>query len=158
MELQDLDLDLLLKTFVEIIAWGRLPLCTQRWITVVLIANFRPVLHGNTNSLSLFWMSTSFDLNFFTWIPDGGIVLRSSGSTVDGSPVQLLTAFNAYPMNFPGKIFVPNWCTRPWSVDDIGSNFTSAPNRIICPSNDKLNRIPQGFFWPSASRSCTFQR
>ena len=30
------------------------------------------------------------------------------------SPVQLLPAFKAYPMNFPGRNFVPNRCTRPW--------------------------------------------
>ena len=28
------------------------------------------------------------------------------------SPVQLLPAFKAYPMNCPGRNFVPNWCTR----------------------------------------------
>ena len=27
---------------VEIVAWSRLPLCTQRWITAVLLAKFRP--------------------------------------------------------------------------------------------------------------------
>ena len=38
-------------------------------------------------------------------------------------------------MNIPGRVFVPNWCTRPW-----GWNFTSAPNGIIGPSNGELNR------------------
>ena len=45
-ELQDLDLDLklilFLEMFLENIARGRLPLCTQRWITAVLLAIFRP--------------------------------------------------------------------------------------------------------------------
>ena len=117
----------LLKNFVEILAWDHSPLYT-------VVDNgcpsckMSPVLQGNAPSLFLFRMSTSFELNLLTWVPDGGIVLRSSVSSIKRSPVQLLTAVKAYPMNWT---FLPNWCTRPWSFDGSGSNFTSAPNGII---------------------------
>ena len=47
-------------------------------------------------------MSTSFDL-IFSWNSDGGLVLRSSVATINKSPVQLPSAFKAYPLNLRGK-------------------------------------------------------
>ena len=58
----------LLKERVEILAWGRHSLCTQRGITAVLWIS--PVLHGNTNSQSPFKMSASFDLKLFMLVSD----------------------------------------------------------------------------------------
>ena len=162
-ELQHLDLNLallliFLKDIVEILAWGRLPLCTQRWITAVLLARFRPSSMMNTNSLSLFWMSTSFDLNLLTLISECDIALKSFVSTLNRSPVQLLASFKAYPIYIPGKTFVPNWCTRPWSFDDVGQNFNSAPNGMIGPSIGELNKRRSYDVWAYASRSCTSRR
>ena len=42
------------------------------------------------------------------------------------SPVELLAAFKADAMNFSGRNFVPNWCTRPcffWNVISIAFYF-----------------------------------
>ena len=95
----------------------------------------------------LFWFE-SCSVNF-SWF-----VFRSSISTIKRWPVQLLSAFEAYPTNIPRRTFVTNWCT---CFDDVGKNYTSAPNGMVGPSNGQLNRPSKGV-WPSASKSCTFRR
>ena len=107
-EQQDLDLTfglLFLKVVLEIIARGRSLVVAQRWITAVFLAMFRPFCMGV--------------VNLFTSISASGIVCRSSVSAIKRSPVQLLSASKAYPMNIPGKLFVPSFCTRPLFLADM---------------------------------------
>ena len=109
----NLDLGLLLfllKNIVEVLAWGR---SLHRFVhnggyTAVLLARIRPYCTGiqiHCFTLEcpplLLWISLREFQN-------GGIVLRSSVSTIKRSQIQLPPAFNAYPMSIPGKTFVPN--------------------------------------------------
>ena len=50
------------------------------------------------------------------------------------------SAVKVYLMNIQRRTFVPDWCTRPWSFDDIVKNCIPAPD---------LNRHSWGV-WPSA--------
>ena len=108
-DIQHLDLDLglllfLLDNFVEGLAWGRSPLCTQRWITAVLLVRFRSSCIG-------------IQIRCFSLHPPP--LLRSSESTIKRLPAQPLSAFKAYPIKIPRRTCVPNWCTRP-SYFDVG--------------------------------------
>ena len=89
-KLQDLDSDvgllLLLHIFLEMIAWNRLPLGTQRWMTTTHFTMGSPVLHGkhvqcHFLNVHLFW----FEL-FLTWSSNGVIGFRSSVSAANRSP------------------------------------------------------------------------
>ena len=84
-ELQDLDLDLghlllLLKTVVEILDWGRLPLVAQCQDDDRLCCNISPVLHGHTNSWPLFYV------NFRWWHCFGIFRVRHQQITTPISP------------------------------------------------------------------------
>ena len=48
------------------------------------------------------------------------IVSNSSRSATNTSPFQILSAYNAYPRNNPGKTFFPNWWILDWSFAVIG--------------------------------------
>ena len=124
------------RRFLICLPCGRTPLGTQRWTTASILANFRPEPNGKRHSLSLLWLSTSFDTNRFTRISDGGIVLRSFVSAINRTPVQLPPAFNAYPMK---RI------SRRTDALDLGLlqlqgriNCTAAPKGMIGPSNGEV--------------------
>ena len=124
-ELRHLDLDLgLFFVSAEECCWDSRTRSLSALYTLVddgwPSCKISPVVHGNTTSLFLLRISTSVDLDLFTWISDGGILCGSSVSTIQRSPEQLPPAFKAYPMNIPRRTFVPNLCTRPWSCDDTG--------------------------------------
>ena len=72
-------------------------------------------------------VSTSFEFNFFAWIPDGGIVLRSSASAINRNPTQLHSSLKAYTIRTTRRTFEPKWCTGPLSFADIKYHFTHDP-------------------------------
>ena len=65
-----------------------------------------PSAIGRIKMLSLFCgVNASFALSLRTWISDASIFSNSS---------------NAYPRNFPGRTFFPNWWSLDWSRAEIG--------------------------------------
>ena len=72
------------------------------------------------------------------WAFGRGVLTRPTCSnsfmSVSGmSPFQIPPAYCAYPRNFPGKTFAPNWCSRDWSFTETGWYSTIVPNSITGP-------------------------
>ena len=139
----------LLKICVEILAWGRLPLCTQRWITAVLLARFHPSC--TQFHCLFFWMSTSFDLDPFSWISEWWSLFRDL-------PYPLSIDRQSNPFRVQGV--TQKYSTKGFCAELMHSTFVfwwCDPNGIFGPSTSELNQRSQ-VVWPSACRSCTFRR
>ena len=152
--IQDLDLDLglllfLLEIFIGIVAWGRLPLCTQQWVTAINLAIFRKscmgmqihCLFSECPHLLIGLTLREFQLMALFWDLQYPLSLDHQYNFTPHS--------ERIPRIWPGRTFLPNWCIRPWSFDDARYNFSSAQNGMIGPSNSELNRRAWGV-WPPA--------
>ena len=67
-----------------------------------------PSATGNIKFSLFIDVNTSFALSLLASIPHASISSDSSMSEISMSPFQILTAFNAYQRNIPGKSFGPN--------------------------------------------------
>ena len=78
---------------------------------------------------------------FLPWSADASISSNSSMHATKMSPFQILSAYNAYPRNIPGKTSGPNWCSLDRSSAERGWYSTIAPIGITGPLNGIPNRL-----------------
>ena len=115
------------KKMIVDVGWKKTRLILQEEFLVLLLGLGDPGLRwmfSNADPLQKFWLFhlrsgkwifhlslASFALSLRPWSSDASICSNSSMSATKMSPfLQLPTACNAYPKNFPGKTFEPTWC------------------------------------------------